>query len=80
MCGRDDRTPAAQKGRVKTVDKSEQLAVLGAQAHMWILRGREANLELGRLLLQIKAILKHGRRQPRSCLRESPAQEGKNDE
>jgi hypothetical protein len=41
---------------------------------------RGANLELGRLFIQIKATLKHGRRQPHSLLKKSPAEGGKNDE
>jgi hypothetical protein len=42
-------------------DKSEILAALEAKAFRCIARGRAANLELGRLFLQIKAIVGHGR-------------------
>jgi hypothetical protein len=39
----------------------ERLAVLVAEAFGWIARGRTANIELGRVFLQIKAIVGHGR-------------------
>jgi hypothetical protein len=40
--------------------KAEQLAALVAQARRWIARGREANIEVGRVFLLIKAIVGHG--------------------
>jgi hypothetical protein len=57
----------------------EERAELEPQTHGWMARGREANLELGRLFIQIKATLKHGRRQPHRWLRISAAKGGKND-
>ncbi len=41
--------------------RAERLAALEARAFQWIARGRAANLELGRVFLQIKVIVGHGR-------------------
>jgi hypothetical protein len=41
--------------------KAERLAALEAKALHWIARGRAANVELGRVFLQIKDIVGHGR-------------------
>jgi hypothetical protein len=41
--------------------KAERLAALETRAFRWIARGRAANLELGRVFLEIKAIVGHGR-------------------
>jgi hypothetical protein len=40
--------------------KTEQLAALVAEAFRWIARGREANIQVGRKFLLIKAIVGHG--------------------
>jgi hypothetical protein len=44
--------------------KADRLATLDAQAFDWIARGRPANIELGRVFNQIKALLKHGEWKP----------------
>jgi len=57
----------AQKGRRRAAAlkleqaKAEQLSALEAKAFLWIARGRSANIELGRVFLQIKDIVGHGR-------------------
>jgi hypothetical protein len=54
-------------GRVQSAEalaskvNEEKLITLEAKAFEWIARGRAANLELGRLFLQIKVIVGHGR-------------------
>lgn len=40
--------------------KAERLATLDSKAFDWIARGREANIELGRVFNEIKDILEHG--------------------
>jgi hypothetical protein len=44
--------------------KAERLAALDERAFEWIVRGRPANLELGRVFNQIKDILEHGEWKP----------------
>ena len=70
-----------RRTKKSTEDKlTPRRGVLEPAAFRLIPSRREANLEVARLLMQIKAILKHGRRQPHGWLRESPAKGGKNDE
>jgi hypothetical protein len=40
--------------------KAEQLAALEAKVRVWIARGRQANVEVGRGFIQIKKLLLHG--------------------
>lgn len=47
-----------------TMVRRERLAALDAKAFIWIARGREANLELGRVFIEIKRILPHGQWAP----------------
>ena len=53
--------PRKKPQSISSGAKAEQLAALEAQAFHCIARGRAANLELGRMFLQIKVIAGHGR-------------------
>src|SRR6266705_1988928 len=44
--------------------KADLLAELESKAFQWIARGREANIELGRVFNQIKNLLEHGSWEP----------------
>jgi hypothetical protein len=54
------RYPRLPAEDVATQAKANRLADLDERAFKWLARGRPANIELGRVFNQIKALLKHG--------------------
>src|SRR6266566_5697678 len=60
--GAGDQTQSAEA--IAAQAKADLLANLEAKAFEWIARGREANIELGRVFNQLKPLVEHGKWEP----------------